>query len=209
MSAIFTTAPGTILVAKSDASQDPRPALLSIDGIGGRISAGVVASGINLQASVHSSLTPTVGGPSYLYVFGDAMMMITVHLTVFEWIGCNGSGSDSSGIAKTLKYYEKNKIRPDKVNPVGLTYAGVKLNGLIKSVQMGTTIKHKGLQTSQAVLTMLGWYDAGSLGNETASSDNSGLVEDFGLLSATAATPTGDTSSTESAAANLLSASGI
>lgn len=209
MSAIFTTAPGTIVVAKSDAAQDPRPALLSIDGIGGRISAGVIASGINLQASVHSSLTPTVGGPSYLYVFGDAMMMVTVHLTVFEWLGCSGSGSDNSGIAKTLKYYETNKIRSDRVSPVGLTYAGVKLNGLIKSIQMGTTIQHKGLQTSQAAMTMLGWYDVGSLGNENASSENNDLVEDFDLLAATAATPTGDTASAEAAASNLLSSAGI
>lgn len=134
-------------------STKPTPGLLTIEGLTGE-AASVLVTSINLTARVAQQSLPTIGGPEYIYVFGDMLQDISVGLVVYAK-PCPGQPGGSSFMT-AWRFYSQNRLTPGKVDTVTLNFGGLSLRGLVIGFQVSAEAE-AGSAVIRGTLLLKGW----------------------------------------------------
>lgn len=154
MTAILKPDNGRLVVVKSPVGATP--AVLKIPGLSdGTISSGVIITSFNMTASVAHQITPTVGGPEYVYVFGDSLGQATIGIVAYPNT-CDGDNTGS--FAKAWEYYMSNRMTPRQVKTLSLTFCGVTIKGLLVSFANELN-NQNGFAVIRGTLTLRAWVD--------------------------------------------------
>jgi hypothetical protein len=155
MTAIFKPDNGRLVAVKSP--QGASPAVLKIPGLnGGSTSANVIITSFSMTASVSHQITPTVGGPEYIYVFGDAIGEATIGIVVYPQTCENDE--NSSNFLQAWKYYMDNRLTPKKVKSISMTFCGVTIKGLL--VAFNNELNNQnGFAVIRGQMSLRAWVD--------------------------------------------------
>lgn len=173
MSGIFgSTQPGTLAAAlMADA---PTAGLLKVEGLPGAAEQILLLS-MEIEAATAFQIATTIGGPQYMYPFGDKLQNISIGLMVVAQT-CKSKDQESA-FGKIWKFYYSNRITPEKLQKVKITYANQTIVGLVTSLKT-TAQPENGVPIIHCALSLLGWVEdqgAASSGGKEGS-DTSGVA---------------------------------
>lgn len=152
MSAIFKSSPGTLVAVRAGAAS---AALLSIEGLA-NAGRDVIISDFTAQDAVAAQVTPTIGGPHYIYSLGQRLTDMTVRLVTYP-ATCTEE-EETSGVKNAWAFYQKYRVSPDNVTPIKLTFAGMTIHAFV----FGMTTRaasSDGIPVVVLELSMQGWVD--------------------------------------------------
>ena len=151
MSAIFKSSPGTLVAVRAGAAS---AALLSIEGLA-NAGRDVIISDFTAQDAVAAQVTPTIGGPHYIYSLGQRLTDMTVRLVTYPATCTEG---ETSGVKNAWAFYQQYRVSPDNVTPIKLTFAGMTIHAFV----FGMTTRaasSDGIPVVVLELSMQGWVD--------------------------------------------------
>jgi len=179
---LFQETPGTILAVR--AGGDAATGLVTVDGLSNSVE-DVIITGITTQDEVAAKFTPTIGGPEYLYVFGDSLTKITVSLILFSGTGClQGSTSTLDGLQSMRAFYKNNRLSVDNIKLTKIGYGKSVINGFLQQMQIQSQINAGGVQFNSCQISLLGWIESGTIdesrvGNQTDDFVQ-GIIDQYG-----------------------------
>lgn len=164
--------PGTIVVVRGVGGEDqPAQAIVQVEGQDGSLIANqdIIITRASFDQQVAFSTRPTIGGPEYLYVFGDKLSRITVSCILFQEGVClpgdeeGSSANQTNGVLSLMRFYARNRLTPGEAPIVTLAYNGVTIQGFLiqSAIESQST---RGRQAHGGRLTLLGWVDHESVG---------------------------------------------
>lgn len=149
--AIFSTKEGTLLHAKSPEAQT---ALISVQGV----TQPAILTSFNMVDRAAIQTTPSIGGPFYLYSFGQELSTIEASFVGFTR-GCNG---DEGGLSSLIAFYEKNKVDPTSIEPVEIVLAGTTIHAFVVGMSVSGNAGNAS-SVFTVTFSMLGWKDPSTL----------------------------------------------
>jgi hypothetical protein len=165
MSAIFTTAPGTLVAIQT--ADAPTAALIKVAGLSD--TQNIIITSLNVRAETAYQVASTIGGPQYLFPFGDKLQEIQVGALVVP-LPCPKdatSNNQTSAFNKLWKFYYEKRISPDKIQSVKITFAGQTISGLVTAIQANAA-PQDGVPIVQCTISMLGWAESTEEGATSA-----------------------------------------
>jgi hypothetical protein len=148
MSAIIMAQNGMLVAVRA---KEATPGLLSIEGLTAG-TAGVLITSFSQSDNVAHQVTQTIGGPEYIFVFGDMLQDLSIGIVMYPK-GC--AGSVDSALA-AWKFYSDKRLRPGSVQIVNLTFAGLTLRGLVVGLRTDADAS-TGTQVIRGTLILKGW----------------------------------------------------
>jgi hypothetical protein len=163
MTAILKPDNGRLVIVRSP--EGATPAVLKIPGLNdGTTSAGVIITSFTLSASVAHQITPTVGGPEYVYVFGDSLGQATIGLVTYPNT-CDDE-DNSGSFAKAWQYYMSNRMTPRQVKTLSLSFCGITIKGLLISF-VNELNNQNGFAVIRGTMTLRAWVDPTTISGGT------------------------------------------
>lgn len=156
MSAVMKSASGTLVVIRS--SEGAGQAVISLPGFPPK---AAIYTSFGMSDRAAYQVSPTIGGPNYIYSFGQELSEITISLVTYSRSCDNSSG----GLSSIIAYYQANRFSSKKPSPLSITLEGK----TIKAFLVGMTSQvsaETGLALGRAQLQLLGWVDPATLGSE-------------------------------------------
>jgi hypothetical protein len=152
---------GTLVAVRSEKAT---PGFLTVEGLKDT-SQDILLTSFTQKAQVAHQVVQTIGGPEYLYVFGDMLQDLQVGVVVYAK-SCEGSTAAS--YLKSWEYYTKNRLQPGKVQRLSISFAGVNLQGLLVGFSTQASVGG-GFSVIQGTLSLRGWHVTASNGSNGAS----------------------------------------
>lgn len=168
MSAIFTTAPGTLVAIQT--SNAPTAALIKVQGVSEV--QNIIVTSLRVQAQTAYQVSSTIGGPQYLFPFGDRLQEISLGLLVVPLACQDSSDGQVSAFSRLWKFYYDKRISPSKIQAVKITFAGQTISGLVTSLQASAE-PQEGVPLIQCQITLLGWAESTEEQAASAAAENS------------------------------------
>ena len=195
MSAIFTTAPGTLIAIRTQ--DTPTAALIKVAGLSD--TQNIIVTSLSVKAETAYQVSSTIGGPQYLFPFGDKLQEIAVGALVIPLSCPKETDGQTSAFSKLWKFYYEKRISPDKIQAVKITFAGQTISGLVTAINADAA-PQDGVPIVQCTIRMLGWAES----TEDGAVSEAELLGDEALSTATtsAASATRDTLQSSLSAAN-------
>ena len=169
MSGVYKSSskPGTIVVVRGQGGEEtPKQGIIQVEGESGQLTEteDIIIVAASMQQQVAYKTAPTIGGPEYLFVFGDRLSPLTINAILFQDSMCSeGAGSESNGVMSALKFYAKNRLTPGNAPLITVAYSGATFQGFLVGVSIDSQ-NQNGNQTHSASLQLIGWVDHESVG---------------------------------------------
>lgn len=146
-----------------EGEDSPETGILRIEGEGDQqLNAAyhVIVHNFSVRNSVAFRSTPTIGGPNYIFAFGDNVASLSVSVTMFQGYGClsEGQEQDLNGILSSFQFYANNRIMPTVAPLVKIVYGGVNITGFLVGFSPASQGGGQRL-VHQAVFELIGWVD--------------------------------------------------
>ncbi len=149
MTDFFVAKAGTVI--KLASSDKVAEAVVSIDSLNGS-GKSVIITSIAMDSQTSVQFSPTIGGPEYLYVFGERLSDTQVTFALYSNAGCDEGGDH--GVTDFLNYYDNNKVTADKATPITIAYLGQTIKGFLIGCRVSTQTGSDGLPISTGTLTL-------------------------------------------------------
>lgn len=153
MAGIFGTAAGTLIPIRAPQGDGPQQALLTIEGLEGA-SQDIIITNFRKTSGTNVRMTPTIGGPYYLFSFGQKLTEMQMSIISFP----NSCDGETQSYQKLLKFYQDTRISPENAKPIRITYAGITHWAFILGLSDEANAS-QGFPVIQATLRMAGWVD--------------------------------------------------
>lgn len=159
------------LVAISLAGTDGQgaiPALITVQGLKETgSSAELLVTSFEHSAEVAQRVVPTIGGPEYLYVFGDKLHEIGIGVVMYPG-KCGDAGKEkSNGYSAAWKFYQDYRISPKQVRVVSVTFGSTQISGLVVGFKV-TASASQGFAVIEGLLQLKGWVSPENQSNSGA-----------------------------------------
>ena len=126
-------------------------ALIEIEGV--TKPALIVGFAMGDRAAIQVS--PSIGGPYYLYSFGQELTNISASFIGFRK-SCGTT--QSNGLNSLIAFYDRSRVSPDRMEPITMVFSGVTIHAFVVSLSVqGSSGSTKGV--FNVTVEMLGWRD--------------------------------------------------
>lgn len=169
MAAVFQSVPGTLVVLRRNTAEDDEPVsgIVMLEGLNDQDLHDVIIVSMDYSEEVMAKVTATIGGPEYLFVFGDRLSGITVNALLFTGLGCDGPSQN--GVMTLLRYYRENRLQVGRAAPIRIVYASAVIRGFLMGLKTRTVVDASGLQATTATMQLIGWVDESSIARDATS----------------------------------------
>ena len=149
MSAIIRAQNGYLIAIR--AKEGVTPGVITVDGLSSQTT-GVLFTSFSQTDSVAHQVSQTIGGPEYIFVFGDMLQDLSIGLVMYP----RGCESNANSVLAAWKFYAEKRLRPGAVPIVNLTFAGINLRGLVVGFRANADTSG-GAQVVHGNLILKGW----------------------------------------------------
>lgn len=141
------------------------PGVVTVAGLNDKTSsAEVLVVGYRSNAEVAQQTVQSIGGPEYIFVFGDKLGDISIGIIMYPGsCGTDGNSAQFNTYLKAWQFYTKNRMQPTKTTPVSLSFAGVSFSGLVTGFQSDADA-NQGYSVIHGNLMLKGWVPPSTVG---------------------------------------------
>jgi hypothetical protein len=174
--AILVPRNGVLIAVPQPANADGTvaPGLITIAGLkGGGVQTDILVTSFETEAAVAHQVTPSIGGPQYLFVFGDKLVDIAVGIVMYPGKCASGSATaQAQGYLQAWQFYNSNRIQTNApVAPVAISYCGVNIVGLVVGFKSAAAAPSDAASSLiRGTLMLKGWVPPENLPGSTSGS---------------------------------------